>query len=255
MDSKIVGMLAFCLMVAVIASPANAASPYMDSVGISPPSPYDSDYLTCSVHVSDSDGDLEYVVFDWFINGGWVRTVNEGVSGSSDTAADVLGSYYTGEGDVVRCEAFVLDEDSNSDSSYDEVTVAGDAPSNPPQVDSVEVIPLDPEVWDDLTCVAQVSDDDGDLEEMRFRWYRNTVVIRTAYKSVSGYSDTESDVLDSSATEEGDNMVCRVDVRDEEENSDYDDFGVVVQETSANNPPVLQGIPDQETEIGDRDRR
>jgi hypothetical protein len=251
MDGKIIGLMAFCLMVAVIASPANATSPIVDSVGISPAEPYASDDLTCSAHVSDSDGDLQYIVFDWFVNGGWVRTVNEGVSGHSGTGSDVLDSGYTEAGDAVRCEAMVLDAGSNSDDGYDEVTVIEEVPGSSPEVDSLGISPTDPEDWDDLTCSVEVSDIDGDLEEVRFRWYRNTVVIRTVYRSVSGYSDVENDVLGSSATKEGDQIVCRADVRDEEENSDYDDVYVYVQETSANNPPVLQGIPDQTTEIGE----
>ncbi len=120
-----------------------------------------------------------------------------------------------------------------------------------PAVLSVEISPENPEVWDDLTCMAEFWDGDSDLEEARFKWYRNTVLIRTVYKSLSGSWDTEHDTLSKSLTKEGDQIRCRVDVRDSEVNSDYEDITVHVQETSQNNPPVIQGIPDQTTEIGE----
>ncbi len=120
-----------------------------------------------------------------------------------------------------------------------------------PTAVSVEIEPVSPEVWDDLTCAAEVSDSDGDLDGIQFRWYRNTVMIRYVNKYVSGSSDIETDVLDYEFTREGDQIRCNVDVWDIEENHDYDDVTVQVHKTSQNNPPVIQGIPDQTTEIGE----
>jgi len=87
-----------------------------------------------------------------------------------------------------------------------------------PTAVSVEIEPVSPEVWDDLTCAAEVSDSDGDLDGIQFRWYRNTVMIRYVNKYVSGSSDIETDVLDYEFTREGDQIRCNVDVWDIEEN-------------------------------------
>jgi hypothetical protein len=120
-----------------------------------------------------------------------------------------------------------------------------------PAVVSVEISPEAPEVWDDLTCTAEFWDGDSDLEEVRFKWYRNTVLIRTVHKSLSGSWDTEHDTLSRTFTEEGDQIRCRVDVWDSEANGGYEDIIANVLETGQNSPPVIQGIPDQTTEIGE----
>jgi hypothetical protein len=122
---------------------------------------------------------------------------------------------------------------------------------SPPDLQLLEISPAHPEVWDDLTCTMEAWDDDGDLEEVRFRWYRNSVLIRTIYKSLSGSWETEIDAIGSGLTKEGDQIKCHVDVFDSHGLSDTGDVTVSVQQTSANNPPVIQGIPEQGIEIGD----
>jgi len=122
---------------------------------------------------------------------------------------------------------------------------------NAPSIDGIEMSPTVPEVYDSITCSVDLSDIDGDLEEVRFKWYRNTIVVKTQYLTVSGSSDTEHDTLSSSYTKEGDQIRCLVDVFDESGRSDSADKTVRVQETGSNNPPELKGIPDKEIEIGD----
>ena len=81
-------------------------------------------------------------------------------------------------------------------------------------IESIEINPVLPEVWMDLTCNALVTDDDGDLNIVRFTWLRNGVGIRTFEREVSGFSASVSDRLDKDFTEERDQIKCRVEVWD-----------------------------------------
>jgi hypothetical protein len=132
------------------------------------------------------------------------------------------------------------------------LALSGLAEADPPIVQSIDIDPDLPDVWDDILCHAEFWDADTDLSSVRFRWYRNTVLIRETVKAKSGSWDQESDLLSSSFTEEGDQIICKVTVTDSTGNTDSDDSYVNIERSSANNPPVIQDIPDQTTEIGER---
>jgi hypothetical protein len=99
--------------------------PVMDSVRITPTSPDEGDYLTCRVHVSDDDGDLDRVQIKWLVEGYLERTRTIYVSGSYYDVQDTLGSGYFDRGDDVRCEARVFDRKGNEDSGSDAVYIGG----------------------------------------------------------------------------------------------------------------------------------
>jgi len=103
--------------------PQQNRPPVMDSIIVTPASPQDADDLTCTVQVSDQDGNLDRVQFKWFVNGGLDRTKVTYASGSSATVQDSLLSSRSVIGDEVRCEAAVYDSAGNQASGYDSVIV------------------------------------------------------------------------------------------------------------------------------------
>ncbi|MCD6591179.1 MAG: PKD domain-containing protein [Candidatus Aenigmarchaeota archaeon] len=189
-------------------------TPSIESVWITPESPTKYNDLTCSVEVSDQDGNLNYVQFTWFVNGQMKRQVNKLVYGSFDRAEDVLSSWFTEAGDVVECEAKVYDFEHAYDFETHAVHV-GHLPANSvPAVTYVEITPRHPNPQQDLTCSVLATDTDDNLDNIVFIWYRNGYVIRTSTKKIYGSSDTSSDVLDSSYTHSGDWIKCKVMVYD-----------------------------------------
>ncbi len=119
------------------------------------------------------------------------------------------------------------------------------------EIDHVTISPTYPDAWDDMTCNAHVSEIHGSLESIRFTWFRNGVGVREYTRTIHGSYASETDTLDSFFTREGDEISCRVDVWDECDNKDTEIVSVHVREASQNNPPVIEGIPDQMGETGE----
>ncbi len=194
------------------------STPVINSMQLSPSNPTQDDTLTCSLSVSDSDGNLDRAEFRWFVNSNLRRTSTESVSNSSDSASDQLSSSETDAGDSVRCEARVFDSSGLSRIQQRFVTIR-DADSgfeSRPVINSLRISPSNPDESDTLTCLVSVSDSDGDLDSVEFRWFVNSNLIETNTESVSGSSDSANDRLSSEETEEGDFVRCEVRVFDEE---------------------------------------
>jgi len=306
--------------------------PSSSYVEITPRHPNPQQDLTCSVSATDMDDNLDYVKFKWYVNLNAVRISTADLRGSSDTAYDVLSSYYTHPGDHVTCQVMVFDTEGASDSdnslpvyiegdqypnrrpvavlttrdaraevddyvyfsgvdSYDtdgyvnqyyfdfgdgshspwlprsspytyhsysepgvyyarlkvkdndylesewsrEVAIyvsqdGGYYDGNHPRVDWVEISPEDPDEYDDLSCEASVSDNDGDLDYVRFEWYVNNYLAERRTINVYGYSDEVSDLLDYYHFDLDDRIECKVTVYDESQRSDSDHDVVIIGE-------------------------
>jgi len=89
-----------------------------------------------------------------------------------------------------------------------------------PDVDSIVITPDDPDENDDIRCEAEVSDPDGDLDYVEFRWFVEGELKRERTKTVTGYDDVDYDILPDSYTDDNDEIKCFVEVFDEEANSD-----------------------------------
>ena len=114
----------------------------------------------------------------------------------------------------------VTDSQGLWDTDTFRITVT-EQPSHSPQITNMEITPEHPDEYDDLTCKVWVSDGDGDLDRVRFEWYRDSERLKVHTDYVSGSSDYAETVLDNSYTASGDEIECRAWVYDEGENSDY----------------------------------
>jgi len=225
--------------------------PVIDSIYVTPSNPDVTDILACHVDVSDLDGDLGTLHYTWKVNGITVRMQSYSVYGFSDSRTDLLSASYTEYGDHVICEAEVVDLTYATDWDQDDVTVNGGVVLNPPSVDTIAIIPTSPDTDDDITCDVDVSDNDGNLEYVDFKWYVNGLLKRSVTKSVSGYSDTETDVLQDMYTNYGNVVKCDVTVHDTTSLSDHDYNQVTVQSTYQGNPPNIAELPDRWTEVSE----
>ena len=105
MDMRMVlGMIAMVALLSPVAVLGlTGSSPSIGSMGITPEDPGTGDDLTCSAVISDSDGDLDTATLRWLVNGIAERTISFGISGSSATVTDTLGSSFTEANDLVEC--------------------------------------------------------------------------------------------------------------------------------------------------------
>ncbi|RLJ10126.1 MAG: hypothetical protein DRP15_01080, partial [Candidatus Aenigmatarchaeota archaeon] len=215
------------------------------TVTLLPQNPGTEDDITCSAIVSDSDANLDHVMFRWFVDGTLVREENFPVSGFYDVVEDTLSHVYTDTGDVVRCEAYVYDSEMESDSDHDTVTVISSAA---PEIEYINIIPTDPKTQDDIICEAQVQDQDGNLDRVEFQWYINFDLVRIEVKDADGYYYSGSDVLDHTYTNYGDVVRCVIKAIDSEGLEDQETSQVSIQ---GNTHPVIENIPDMYTTVGE----
>ncbi|KYK26099.1 hypothetical protein AYK26_00600 [Euryarchaeota archaeon SM23-78] len=86
--------------------------PVIVSVKITPENPSSYDGLLCEISVTDEDGNLSSVEFEWFVNNDSViRKPRRSISGSSYADNDFLPFSYTNPLDIVRCDVTVHDDE------------------------------------------------------------------------------------------------------------------------------------------------
>ncbi len=108
-----------------VSSYGTYAPPISVDVEITPRHPNTQQDLTCSFSGSDMDDNLDYVVFEWYIDGLKVRTTTKDLNGGYDQETDVLNSGYTYHGDEVECKCTVYDTTMLSDTGWSDITYIG----------------------------------------------------------------------------------------------------------------------------------
>ena len=212
-------VMALVFIVALLLALANAQAlpgspPVINSVDIDPDNPTKYNDLTCSVDVSDSDGDLDYVDFKWYVNGALTRENTRLVYGSSDSTSDTLDSSYTEAYDYIVCQARAYDFERAYDFATHAVRVGSTPANSMPTVSYVDITPRHPNPQQDLTCSVFATDSDDNLDYVLFQWERNGRIVRSAAKNMEGSSDLATDTLGSGYTYPGDWIKCIANVYD-----------------------------------------
>jgi hypothetical protein len=124
----------------------------------------------------------------------------------------------------------VTDTEGLYDTDTFRITVQGQQPpaNHAPAVNSVTITPSNPKDSDDLACTASVSDTDGNLERVQFRWFVDGGLEKTRTLYVSGSSASVSDTLGSTLSNVGDDVRCEATVFDAMGNSDTDSDTVTI---------------------------
>ncbi|MCX6814888.1 MAG: hypothetical protein NTY20_04545 [Candidatus Aenigmarchaeota archaeon] len=148
----------------------------------------------------------------------------------------ITGNRYVGCG-AAQSTGFsdvtvsVTDTGGLSSADTFRITVQSQPPSgdHAPVINSLRITPSSPEDTDTLTCTAQVSDQDGNLQSVQFRWLVDGALDRTRTIQVSGSSSTVQDTLDSSRSGLGDEVKCEAAAYDSTGLQDSDFDAVVIQ--------------------------
>ena len=216
-SKALVTVLAFALvMLFVSAGSVQAAGnspPSISSIDVQPDNPTRYNDLTCTVTAADTDGNLDYVDFRWYVNGALVRESTRTLYGSSGTVSDTFTSSKNA-GDYVVCDAKAYDFDGAYDHETHAVYVGSTLSNSRPTVSYVDITPRHPNPQQDLTCSILAIDADDNLDYVSFEWYKNDRLVRTAMKDIQGSSDTANDVLSAGSVYSGEWVKCRVKVYD-----------------------------------------
>ena len=121
-------------------------------------SDYNDAILDCTITTSDPDQSVQ---------GSTVWYVNNVIQ--SNASNIVLSPSIVQPSDIITCSGYVEDDEglwAEAESSY---VVA----NRPPQVDTVEIIPTQPTVTDDVLCLASYSDPDEEVLSHSYEWIYN----------------------------------------------------------------------------------
>ena len=154
---------------------ANAA-PVVASVTLSPATVYTNDLLQVNVIAADPDGDPLSYVLDWFVDSGSGFTNVQTTSGVTFDSLD--GVFQFDKGDSVYAEATVTDGTSTVTQTSSTIVVQNTLPS----ATNVLITPPNPIAGtDDLECLSQGGDVDGDSVSFSYAWEMNGSI--TSYTS------------------------------------------------------------------------
>lgn len=161
-------------------------APTVEEVYIRPPTAYEKSVLEAVIDASDPDRDELTYTTEWFVNG-----VSLGVG--TDTTLD--GESFS-RGDTVEAQGVANDGIADSPALKSEgVTIL----NTPPTLLSAAITPT--EAYEDtvLSCAPTGwADDDGDIEDYRFEWLIDGVLIATTA------------TVDGSVFAKGDDVACAV---------------------------------------------
>ncbi|MFC1904320.1 S8 family serine peptidase [Chloroflexota bacterium] len=177
-----------------------------------------------------TDPDDDSLTYLWSQTGG--TTVNlSGNTTASPTFIPTQAGIYTFE---------LVVNDSNLDSSPDDVVITVKLANNPPSAPVADVIPDSPLTADNLICSIDVAsvDPDNDPINYHYIWYKNDVVQPTL----------TSNAVHASYTKKGETWKCEVTPNDGTDNgiSDSD------QVTIGNSAPIANAGEDQLTVAGNQ---
>ena len=231
--------------VSSVEPPEEMHAPLISGTTITPVTAHPDSRLECSATVSDADGDLFIASMSWKINNAEAFSETKYMSGYESSISSALPeSVQLEAGDEVRCDITALDLAGNENYAFFVRTISPKPPSSntPPSV-SVSVSPKQPASSDDITCSADATDADGNLESIVFEWRIPAKLgnnpIRTTEKGASGSSSGKTDTLPSSFTDEGDIVICTAYAKDSAgEVVSASDAAVVMASPDSNDAPI-----------------
>lgn len=140
--------------------------PVISNISISPDNPTDSDEVTISAAISDENGSINSAVLKW---------KTKGTISYNDVIMSLSGSNY--EATIPQQESgdtiifYVTATDSYGGST--ESTEYNYFVNNPPTITNVTVSPQNPTNDDNVTVLADISDDNSNVEAVTLNWKKN----------------------------------------------------------------------------------
>jgi hypothetical protein len=146
----------------------NNTPPTITTLNLSPNTVYTNDVIQVSANGTDADGDPITYAWDWYVDTGTGFVLVQSNAGSNSDTLD--GVYHFDKGDQVYVILTISDGSSVVSQTSSTVSIQNTAPS----AYNVLITPTDPVAGiDDLECIAQGSDADGDTVTFAYTWEVN----------------------------------------------------------------------------------
>ncbi|MEM5871264.1 MAG: PKD domain-containing protein [Candidatus Aenigmatarchaeota archaeon] len=110
--------------------------------------------------------------------------------------------------------------------------------NTPPVFNSIKIEPQNPTKYQPLVCTVEVSDVDGNLNYVDFKWYRNGIPVRESSKAVYGVNDVAFDTLDIQK-EVWDYIICEAKVYDFDKTFSRTTYAVRIGNLVTNSAPSV----------------
>ena len=163
--------------------------PSLSNLVLSPLIVRTDDILTATVNAVDADGDPLTLMWDWYVDSGSGAQLVLSNSGAAQNDS-LDGVFYFEKNDSVSLDLTVSDGYTSTSITSASITVANTAPS----AFNVVITPTEPVAGlDDLTCISQGSDVDGDTVSFSYAWTvdGNVTSYTTDTISASDIADDE----------------------------------------------------------------
>jgi len=169
--------------------------PEITNISHSPTSPLETDDVTISATITDSDGTITSANIKWGTStGNYTNTVSMTNSGDDYTGAipaqaDEVHVYFV---------IYTVDNDGGSAQSSENDYVVDD-PNVLPEISDVSFTPTDPESTESVTVSATIIDSDGTIASATIKWgttsgnYNNNVTMSADNDVYSGMTPALSD--------------------------------------------------------------
>ncbi len=162
-------------------------APVFTALAITPTSPGTGQDVLATPVASDPDGQELTFTYDWYVDGSLTQT----------GASPELDSSHYSRGDLVYVSGTASDGiDSTGPVISISVTVANTAPV----VTAVLTDPTDASASDDITCLPEADDPDGDLVTWTYAWKKNGVLTSETTDVFSATSLSQNDTIQCLAT-------------------------------------------------------
>ena len=141
-------------------------APIVNTVALSPSLVLTNDILTATLSATDADGDTLSYSWDWYVDSGSGAQLV--LSNSGTSSVDSLdGVFYFEKMDSVYVSATASDGSVSHSLTSSMLVIA----NTPPSAFNVVITPIEPVAGvDDLLCIVQGSDVDGDLITFSYAW-------------------------------------------------------------------------------------
>ncbi|MAA78834.1 MAG: hypothetical protein CL916_06205, partial [Deltaproteobacteria bacterium] len=202
-------------------------APAISSLSIGPTSLYTNDIATATISANDADGDSLTYTWDWYVDSGTGPSQVQSQT-STGTSNTLDGVYHFDRDDEIIVEVTVDDGSAATIQQANPIVIQ----NTPPTAFNELISPTEPVAGiDDLVCIVQTSDADGDGVSVQYEWYKDGVLTTNT-----------SDTVLSVDTSSGDSWECIITPNDGTDDGLSVQVSVIV-DAKAEGAGAFQGAP------------
>ena len=174
----------------------NNSAPVVQSIAFTPASVYTNDQLMATATVTDPDNDPMTYSWNWYVDDGNGFSMVFSDSTTQPTS-NLDGTLYFDRDDNVYVDFTASDTSTSTTLTSTTTTILNTAPS----VFNALITPLSPVAGlDDLECVVQSSDSDGDAVNIQYAWTLNGGLTTYTNSTITANNIADGEIWECTVT-------------------------------------------------------